>query len=125
MKYGQRIAILLLLLCGTAFLSANTRLTVVVIVDGMTHENLTAMRPYWSAGGMRLLSEEAFQTTATFPHQVYGGQETMATLMTGTTPACHSIMADTYFHRNDRKPLPILHDDLATGIGTELQLSAR
>ncbi len=125
MKYGQRIAILLLLLCGTAFLSANTRLTVVVIVDGMTHENLTAMRPYWSAGGMRLLSEEAFQTTATFPHQVYGGQETTATLMTGTTPAHHSIMTNHYFSRSERKPMPILHDKQTSGIGTDIQISPR
>ena len=95
------------------------------MIDGMTQENLTAMRPYWSAGGLRLLSEEAFQTTATFPHQVYGGQETTATLMTGTTPAYHSIMADTYFNRNDRKTESILSDKQSSGIGTNLQLSPR
>ena len=83
-----------MLLCINAALVAQPRLTVVVMVDGMTQENLSMLRPYWSAGGLRLLSEEAFQTTATFPHQVYGGQETMATIMTGTTPAHHSIMAD-------------------------------
>lgn len=95
------------------------------MIDGMTQENLTAMRPYWSAGGLRLLSEEAFQTTAAFPHQVYGGQETTATLMTGTTPAYHSIMADTYFNRSDRKTLSILNDKQASGIGTNQQLSPR
>lgn len=95
------------------------------MIDGMTQENLTAMRPYWSAGGLRLLSEEAFQTTAAFSHQVYGGQETTATLMTGTTPAYHSIMADTYFNRSDRKTLSILNDKQASGIGTNQQLSPR
>ena len=63
---------------------AQPRLTVVVVVDGMTQENLATLRPYWQAGGLRIMSEEAHQTIATFPHQVYGGQETMATLMTGT-----------------------------------------
>ena len=91
----------------------------------MTQDNLTAMRPYWSAGGLRLMSEEAFQTTATFPHQVYGGHETTATLMTGTIPAHHGIMADHYFSRSERKPIPILHDKLASGIGTHIQLSPR
>lgn len=119
------LSLIALALCLTSSLAAQPRLTIVVMVDGMTQDNLTAMRPYWSAGGLRLLSEEAFQTTATFPHQVYGGQETTATLMTGTTPAHHSIMADYFFSRNERKPMPILYDGQASGIGTEVQLSPR
>lgn len=123
--YTLRHALVCMLLFISTILSANSRLTVVVMVDGMSQENLTTMRPYWSAGGLRLLSEEAFQTTATFPHQVYGGQETTATLMTGTTPAHHSFMADQYFNRSERKALPILSDKLSSGIGTHLQLSPR
>ena len=91
-----------------------------VVVDGLTEENLILLRPYWSAGGLRLLSEEAFQTTASFPHQVYGGQETMATLMTGTTPSHHSIMSDYYFDRDERSLRAILQDDNASGIGPPL-----
>ena len=68
------------------------RLTVVVVVDGMTQDNLNQLRPFWSAGGLRTLSEEAFQTTIHFPHLVNGGQETTATLMTGTTPSHHGFM---------------------------------
>lgn len=120
--YTSLIAILVSI---STILVAQQRLTVVVIVDGMTQDNLTMLRPYWSAGGLRLMSEEAYQTTATFPHQVYGGQETTATLMTGSTPAHHSIMADQYFSRTDRKAMPILHDKQASGIGTDKQLSPR
>ena len=123
--YTQRYVLVIMLLCISTMLSATPRLTVVVVVDGMTPENLTTMRPYWPAGGLRLLSEEAFQTTATFPQQVYGGQETTATLMTGTTPAYHSIVANQYFHRSERKTLPILMDKQSSGIGTPLQLSPR
>ena len=104
---------------------AQPRLTVVVVVDGMTQENLATLRPYWPSGGLRIMSEEAHQTTATFPHQVYGGQETMATLMTGTTPNHHSIMADTYFDRTDRSPQAILLDHQASGIGYDTPLSPR
>ena len=106
-------------------LLAQPRLTIVVMVDGMTQENLTMLRPYWSAGGLRTLSEEAFQTTLSFPHQVYGGQETTATLMTGTTPSNHSIMADAYFNRTERQPQSILLDKQSSGIGTSLQISPR
>ena len=59
---------------------AQPKLTVVVVVDGMTQDNLNKLRPYWQAGGLRTLSEEAFQTTIAFPHHVYGGTETTATL---------------------------------------------
>lgn len=104
---------------------AQPRLTIVVMIDGMTQENLTALRPYWPAGGLRIMSEEAFQTTAIFPHQVYGGQETTATLMTGTTPYHHGIMADYYFNHIERKTKSILYDQHASGIGTNMQLSPR
>ena len=119
------ISLIVSLLCINFPLVAQPRLTVIVVVDGMTQENLTTMRPYWSAGGLRLLSEEAFQTTATFPHQVYGGQETMATIMTGATPAHHSVMADYYFNRNERTANAILQDPNASGIGTDYSMSPR
>lgn len=106
---------------------AQPRLTVVVVVDGMTQENLNSLRPHWSNGGLYKLMEEAYQTTAVFKHQVYGGQETMATLMTGTTPNNHGIMADNYYDRsNNLYPIQsILHDDKNDGIGTSLHLSPR
>lgn len=106
-------------------INALPRLTVVVVVDGMTQENLTDLRSYWPAGGLRTLSEEAYQTTIDFPHLVYGGQETTATLMTGTTPSHHGIMADTYFSRTDRNVHATLEDRQAAGIGTDLDLSPR
>lgn len=118
-------ALIALLLTISTITFAQPRLTVLVVVDGMTQENLNAMRPYWSAGGLRLLSEEALQTTATFPHQVYGGIETMATLMTGTTPSHHGIMANQYFDRTQRMALPILQDPNTPGIGTDATLSPR
>lgn len=124
-KTYLHISLVAVLLCISSVLSAQPRLTVVVVVDGMTQENLTTMRPYWSAGGLRLMAEEAFQTTITFPHHVYGGQETMATLMTGTTPSHHSVMSDTFFNRNERKAQTILHDGDVVGIGSDCRLSPR
>ena len=100
-------------------------LTVVVVVDGMTQDNLNKLRPYWSLGGLRTMSEEAFQTTVRFPHLVNGGQETTATLMTGTTPSHHGCMGDQYFDRLYRTTFDVLHDSQTSGIGTSLQLSPR
>ena len=109
----------------SSFAPAAPRLTVVAVVDGLTTENLTLLRPYWQQGGLRTLSEEAFQTTVAYPHLVYGGNETTATLVTGVTPDRHGYSMDTYFLRRDRKTHAMLEDESVHGIGTKLQLSAK
>ena len=105
-------------------LEAAPRLTVVAVVDGLTAENLTTLRPYWQKGGLRTLSEEAFQTTVSYPHLVYGGNETTATLVTGTTPNRHGYTMDRYFLRRDRRVHAMLEDESMRGIGTSLRVSA-
>lgn len=104
---------------------ATPRLTVVAVVDGLTSENLAMLRPFWQQGGLRTLSEEAYQTSVAFPHLVYGGNETTATLMTGMTPDRHGYTMDSYFLRRDRRLHAMLEDEQAWGIGTSLRLSPR
>ena len=104
---------------------AAPRLTVAVVVDGLRQQSLDQLRPYWQQGGLRTLSEEAYQTTVSFPHIVYGGAECVATFMTGTTPSEHGVAADTYFRRSDRKPHAILEDNDEQGIGCTAAISPR
>ena len=104
-------------------LHPSPRLTVVVAVDGMSQSDLNMLRTYWQQGGLRTLSEEAYQTQVTFPHQVYGGDETLATMLTGVTPDQHSLCMDYYYNRRDRKVYPTLKDDNYTGIGTSVPYS--
>lgn len=104
---------------------AMPRLTVVAVVDGLNSDNLAMLRPYWQQGGLRTLSEEAYQTSITFPHEVYGGNETTATLMTGTTPDKHGYTMDRYFLRRDRTQHMVLEDETTKGIGTPLCLSPK
>ena len=106
-------------------LNAAPRLTVVAFVDGMSAEDLTLLRPYWRQGGLRTLSEEAYQTTVSYPHLVYGGNETTATLVTGVTPDRHGYSMDVYFQRRDRKLHAMLEDESVRGIGTKLHLSPK
>ena len=107
----------------TTALFAAPRLTVVAVVDGLTTENLTLLRPFWQQGGLRTLSEEAFQTGVAYP--VYGGNETTATLVTGVTPDRHGYTMDNWFSRRDRRSHAMLEDESVRGIGTSLQLSAK
>lgn len=113
-----------LLLFATCLMAA-PRLTVVVVVDGLNQSALTTLQPYWQQGGLRTLSEEAYQTTVSFPHLVYGGDETVATLMTGVTPSQHGLMMNNAFSRRDRKPYAVLLDNSEHGISTPDAWSAR
>jgi len=56
---------------------------------------------------------------------VYGGNETTATLMTGTTPDRHGYTMDTYFARRDRKIHSMLEDETTRGIGTKEKISPK
>ncbi len=116
--------LILLSLCGITTL-ATPRLTVVAVVDGLTAENLATLRPYWQQGGLRTLSEEAYQTTVAYPHLVYGGNESTATLMTGMTPDNHGYTMDSYFQRRDRRLHSMLEDEQTQGINTNLRISPR
>lgn len=116
---------LLTINCQLSTITASPRLTVVVVVDGLRQDNLNQLRPYWQQGGLRTLSEEAFQTTIDFPHLVYGGNETTATLMTGVTPSQHGYAMDTYFSRSDRRSHLLLEDNTQEGIGTHHAFSPK
>lgn len=107
------------------FSYAAPRLTVVAVVDGLTTENLAMLRPYWQQGGLRTLSEEAYQTTVAFPQLVYGGNETTATLVTGETPDRHGYTMDTYFSRRDRRIHAMLKDEEVHGIGTSIHIGPK
>lgn len=122
-RASRKAMVALLCLILPAVAAHAQKLKVVVAVDGLNSEMLSALRPYWSQGGLRTLSEESYQTEITYPHLVYGGTETLATLMTGTVPADHGLSADTYFHRTFRLPMSTLQDGSQSGIGTSERLS--
>lgn len=119
------ITLIVCALCAVMPSWAADRLTVVVVVDGLSNDDLRLMRPYWPQGGLRTLSEEAYQTTVGYPHPVYGGDETTATLMTGTTPSEHGICMNRYFDRATRQVAEILADANESGIATPTAYSAR
>ncbi len=124
-KYLYSALIAISIISCQLSITAAPRLTVVIVVDGLHQDNLNLLRPYWQQGGLRTLSEEAYQTTINFPHLVYGGDETTATMMTGVTPSQSGYAMDSYFSRSDRRIHPLLEDAKQKGIGTDLTLSPK
>lgn len=118
------IALCLLAVVGLAKAQDFTpRLTVVIAVDGLCQRDVVRLRPYWSQGGMYLLANEGYHGCVTFPHLVYGGNETLATILTGEQPNKHGYIRDSIFVRETRTTVPRLWDRNVVGIGTDQRLS--
>ena len=99
------------------------RLTVVVVVDGLDEANIQRLSPLLPPGGLRTLTEHAAEGTVCYDQLVYGGDETTATLMTGTLPAEHGYTMSRYYARTDRRTHELLEDRRVKGIGTQQALS--
>lgn len=99
------------------------KLSVFVVVDGLDVSSMQDLQPYWAQGGLRTLSEEAYQVPVAFPQLVFGGDETTATILTGQTPFYHHYQADTYFSRSDRKVHTMLFDAAQNGINSKQTIS--
>ncbi|MCQ2347804.1 MAG: alkaline phosphatase family protein [Paludibacteraceae bacterium] len=98
--------------------AAAKQLTVIVAVDGLEPSALREMQPYWTQGGLRTLSEEAYQTSIAFPHWLYGGEESLATILTGRYPSEHGVCANYAFSRATRQVYDVFRSDRRLGIGT-------
>lgn len=101
------------------------RLTVVVVVDGLEQTNIERLQSVWAPGGLRTLARQSHAATCVYDQLVYGGDETLATLMTGTLPADNGYTMDGCFSRSDRNVRSTLEDRRVSGIGTTLTLSPR
>jgi len=99
-------------------LPLRAELTVVIAVNGLDATALKQLQPFWPQGGLRLLSEEAYQTTVTYDHWLYGGDEALATLLTGVNPSEHGVCSNSYFSRDSRMPEELLRGDKRMAIGT-------
>lgn len=106
-------------------LFSSPKLTVVIDIEGFNQSAMEMLRPYWQAGGLRILDEKAHKSQISFNHYVYGGSETLATIITGANPSTHGIASDTYFSRTDRKKHNIFDDNKEVCIGCQRHLSPR
>lgn len=122
---APRLLLLTAILTFSVSMQAVPRLTVVVQIDGLNQQPLSELRDYWQQGGLRTLDEDAHESEVSFPHLIFGGSESLATILTGTTPSTHGFASDNYFLRSDRKIHSLLEDEVQAGIGCDRHLSPR
>jgi predicted AlkP superfamily pyrophosphatase or phosphodiesterase len=90
--------------CGDGHLAAPNpaisrapRLTVVIVVDGLSWDRLQSWRPWFTSGLKRLLDEGAVQTVCRYPHLNTETGPGHASLATGAPPRVHGIPVNQWY----------------------------
>jgi len=86
-------------------------LTVVVAADGWQGDN-------------DLLGQDAYYTSVRYDHWLYGGEEALATLLTGVNPCEHGVCSNWAFSRETRQEENIFLSDQPLAIGTKQSYGA-
>ena len=99
---------------GRALLGAPPRakLLVIVLLEQFRPECLEPLRPYLASGGFRRLIEKgAFFNNCIHEASTFSSSA-IATLATGAWPAQHGIVADLWYERSIKQPIPPTDEDL-------------
>ncbi len=102
--------IILFFSCSRWFKPATPKLAVVISVDQMRYDYLTRLAGLYSGGLAKLLREGAVFTNA---HHDHAGTETApghATLLTGSHPAHHGIIANNWLDRQTNQSIYSVDD---------------
>jgi predicted AlkP superfamily pyrophosphatase or phosphodiesterase len=115
---------LLGLLCGlflsAAVQAAGPALVLVLVIDGVPQEQVVKYRDLYGKGGFqRLLDEGAWYVDAHHGHAVTLTGPGHATVLTGTYPYRHGIIANEWTDRNTLGPIYCTGDTAHTYIGEE------
>ena len=78
-------------------------LVVVIVVDQMRRDYVEDYGGHWTKGLRRLLDEGAWYTNAAYPYLTTLTCAGHATIATGTFPATHGIINNTWWDRETQK----------------------
>src|SRR5262249_4716449 len=93
------------------------KLVVVIVVDQMRADYIDKFRAHWTGGFKRLLDKGAWFREAAYP---YAATETCvghATISTGSVPASHGIVANSWWDRDSQKMTTCTADPAVTNQG--------
>jgi len=104
------VGVMLVFSCSRWFKPAVPKLTVVISIDQMRYDYLTRFAGLYSGGLAKLLRDGAVFTNA---HHDHAGTETApghATLLTGSHPAQHGIIANNWLDRKTNQSIYSVDD---------------
>ena len=97
--------------------SRQPRLIVVIVVDQMRADYIDQFGHQWTTGLRRLIDDGAWFRLAAYPYLNTVTCAGHATVATGTFPATHGIVLNTWWDRQSAKVVTCTDDPLVTSIG--------
>ncbi|MBA3768847.1 MAG: alkaline phosphatase family protein, partial [Acidobacteria bacterium] len=102
----------------TAAAKARPRLVLLIVVDQFRYDYLERFNGLFAGGGIgRLMREGASWADANYDHAPTKTAPGHATIMTGTWPAEHGIIANNWFDRETGKKVKSVSDDATLLLG--------
>lgn len=118
--------IILILLLLPFIVSAQPRLVVGIMVDGLQQRHIEELRDRFVAGGFKKLTGEGVSFPNIVCNIVSSGNATdIVTLTSGTVPYYHGVVSNQVFNRNTGNVESVFQDAAYSGIESPLKLSAR
>ena len=112
--------LLILIFTSPLYTSTPPRLIVLISVDQMRGDYPDRWNPFWTGGLRRLLTQGRSFTNCFYEHANTQTGPGHATLITGTYPAQHSIVTNTFYDRNTHHIFYCVTDSLEWRKGQHL-----
>ena len=132
MRYIKHIFLSILLVCNTITSVAfgqitrpAPRLTVIISINGLDNYEIEAFSKMLEPNGMRRLISGVYNPNATCSYMVTGATTDYASMMTGSTPHYHGIVASKLYSLIDDNVVSCIEDARYEGINTKDMVSPR
>lgn len=132
MKFIKYIFIVILLICNTTMSVAFAqitrsapRLTVIISINGLDNYEIESFSKMLEPNGMRRLISGVYNPNATCSYMVTGATTDYASMMTGSTPHYHGIVASKFYSLIDDNVVSCIEDARYEGINTKNMVSPR
>ncbi|MBO5728741.1 MAG: alkaline phosphatase family protein [Paludibacteraceae bacterium] len=124
------LTIILLLIASIAFANkpitkTPPRLAVIISIDGLDNYEIEAFSRMLEPNGMKRLISGVYNPNATCSYVVTGATTDYASMMTGSTPHYHGIIADYFYSLVDDNIVSCIDDARYEGINTSKTVSPR
>jgi predicted AlkP superfamily pyrophosphatase or phosphodiesterase len=126
-SFSQRkITVLLFQFCFVIFGFAQTipnqpKLVVTIVVEQMRYDYLTRFSPHFSKGGFKKIMQQGTQCINTQVDFAYSQSACgFASIATGTTPANHGIIGNSWYNKLLREKTNCVADNASMGVGCKI-----
>lgn len=121
----KRLFFTIFTLISVATLSARPRLVITIAIDGLQNDHLATLANSFERGGFRRLTAGIAIPQAACHYMPNGVAVDYASLVTGSWPCYHGVVADKIYNLVEDKLVPVMYDGRFRGINSPEMVSPK